>query len=616
MSSKYHELKIANRLPSPSGTALAIIKLMQNEEAGIREIGRLVQADPALSGRILRLVNSASMGLRRPIVSVQNAAIIMGVQVLRNLALSFSLVDNHQHGKCQRFDYSAFWSESLALAASLSEIMGRERTISPDEAFTFGLLSNIGALAMATAWPDEYSDCLMHADEKHLLVLEQEYFMVNHDTLGLMLLEDWGIPKAFLDALIQSRQNEDDIPPRISRFAFQIRFARDIAGYLMTNPEHQAGLPDELTLFAKADDLDENHFSAFIDAISRKWHDWGKLIDIKTPDRCRMPSHPVESAILPQQPKLLLVDNDPLVLDSLSMQLADSGFRVEGCLDGALALQYAIEHKPQIVITDNDIKPMSGVEFCKILRSSSFGKTCYVIMLTASDLEEVLLEAFDSGIDDYLTKPVNFRVFLARIRAGQRIVSLQNDLSREYEEIERSSTELAVLNRNLALQANTDQLTGLPNRRYAQNRLEREWAIAQRIDLPLSILMLDLDYFKSVNDNLGHDVGDQVLAHTAKLIRKAVRAGDIACRLGGEEFLVIAVNTDSNTALMLAERIRSTIEKNQLAGIKLVRPVTVSIGISVSSDLIPDWKEMLKQADQALYQIKNNGRNGILCASS
>jgi len=238
-----------------------------------------------------------------------------------------------------------------------------------------------------------------------------------------------------------------------------------------------------------------------------------------------------------------------------------------------------------------------------------------LIMLTANESEDDLVAAFDAGIDDFVTKPVSLRVLLARIRAGQRIVLLQQEVEQEKHDIQRYSAELAVANRRLGMMANTDILTGLPNRRYALTRLEQEWDTAQRYNRPLSVLMLDLDHFKSVNDTLGHDAGDVVLAHAAKIMKAAARASDIACRLGGEEFLVIATNTDGATAVLLAERIRSAIQTNQPNGISLIRPVTISIGVAGSVGSKPGWQELIKLADQALYKVKAGKRNAVQLAS-
>jgi diguanylate cyclase (GGDEF)-like protein len=261
------------------------------------------------------------------------------------------------------------------------------------------------------------------------------------------------------------------------------------------------------------------------------------------------------------------------------------------------------------------MKPMDGLELSRALRTMEFGKKLYIIMLTASEHEESLVEAFESGIDDYVIKPVSLRVLNARIRAGHRIITLQQQLLLERQELEKSSYELVLSNRRLQQMANTDILTGLSNRRYAMTRIEQEWETARRYNRPLSVLMLDLDFFKSVNDTFGHHVGDQILVHTAAIIRENTRASDIPCRLGGEEFFVIATNTDQASALILAERIRSTIESHQLKGIELRRKVTISIGVAAKTENKSSWESLIQLADNALYEAKNSTRNAVRVAS-
>lgn len=136
----FDELKAADRLPSPSGTALAIMKLVQQEDATAQQVAKLVQADPALSGRVLRFANSATFGARRAIVSIQDAIVMMGIHAVRNFALSLSLIGDRLEGPCQGFDYKLYWAESLAIAVALAAIINRERTVAPEEAFTLGIL--------------------------------------------------------------------------------------------------------------------------------------------------------------------------------------------------------------------------------------------------------------------------------------------------------------------------------------------------------------------------------------------------------------------------------------------------------------------------------------------
>ncbi len=609
-----NELKAADRLPSPSGTALAIMQLVQQNDATVQQVSQLVKVDPALSGRILRFANSAAFGARRPIADVQTAIMMMGMQTVRDFALSLSLIGNNSKGHCPGFDYEAYWSRSLAMSVSIAAITAREHTVLPEESFTVGLLGDIGRLALATAWSEIYGECLGAAEGKQLLALERERFAIDHNALSLMLLADWGFPAVFLDALKMSFERKVAGLGRIDQFARQLIFARLIGNYCVADEAHRTVLLPDLTEEASFHALDEPALLTFVDETIALWHEWGKLIDVKTDVRQPLLKTAAALESVPPGLDLLLVDDDPMMLARLSKQLVESGNQVAMCRDGASALKHVIEHRPQLVITDWLMKPMDGLALCKALRASVFGKNIYLIMLTSREDEDALVEAFDAGIDDYVIKPVSLRVLLARLQAGQRIIMLQHELEKESRDIQHYTAELAAANRRLKLMANTDILTGLPNRRYALSRLEQEAATALRANQPLSVLILDLDHFKSVNDTLGHDVGDQVLVHAANLMREAARTNDIVCRLGGEEFLVIAPITDGTTALLLAERIRSSIEKNQPQGFVLRRPVTVSIGVAGSIGAKPGWKELMKWADDALYLVKQGNRNGVRLA--
>lgn len=610
----FNELKAADRLPSPSGTALAIMQLVQQSDSTVQQVSQLVKTDPALSGRILRFANSAAFGARRPVADVQTAIMMMGMQAVRNFALTLSLIGNNNKGYCQGFDYKAYWSRSLAMSVSIAAITAREVTVVSAESFTVGLLSDIGSLALATAWSDIYGECLGAAEGKQLLALERERFAIDHNALSVMLLADWGFPVIFLDALKLSFEMKVAGLNRTEQFARQLIFARLLGNYCVADDAHRAVLLPDLIAEAGLHALDEPALHTFIDETIELWHEWGKVCDVKTDvPQPVLKSVVALASVLPGL-DMLLVDDDPMMLVSLSKLLAAAGNQVAVCRDGQSALKYIIEHKPELVITDWRMKPMDGLALCKALRESSFGKNIYLIMLTSTEDEDALVEAFDAGIDDYVIKPISRRVLLARLRAGQRIIMLQHELEKESRDIQRYTAELTAANRRLKSMVNTDVLTGLPNRRYALNRLEQEAAAALRANQPLSVLMLDLDHFKSVNDTLGHDVGDQVLAHAANLMRETARSNDIVCRLGGEEFLVIAPNTDGSTALLLAERIRNAIEENQLQGFVLRYPVTVSIGVAGSIGAKPGWKELIKWADDALYLIKQGHRNGVQLA--
>ena len=199
----------------------------------------------------------------------------------------------------------------------------------------------------------------------------------------------------------------------------------------------------------------------------------------------------------------------------------------------------------------------------------------------------------------------------ARLRAGQRVITLQQEIERDREDIRRFAAELAVTNRRLQEAALTDVLTGFPNRRYAIERFQQEWQAANRSRRPLACMMVDADNFKAINDTRGHDVGDQVLKMTAQAIKSGLRAQDVVCRTGGDEFLVICPETDLAAALVCAERVRAAVLSADLKTGPGARPLqcSVSIGVAERDAVMPDIDALIKRADEGVYQAKQRGRN-------
>ncbi|QXP82967.1 diguanylate cyclase [Methylococcus sp. Mc7] len=605
-----HKPTLCDSLPTPSRTAAAILSLAQREDVTAEALAQLIQTDPALTGRILRFANAPAQGTRRPIASVIDAMNLLGLPAIRQFALSLSLIDAHREGRCEAFDYAAYWQKSLACAVALQSITAQVPTVAPKEAFTLGLLADVGRLALATAWPQEYGECLRQADGERLIALERERFATDHDDLSRMLLTDWGFPQVFIDALELSHRDEIQDDGRTGRFARQLVLARRVADYRLAEEPRRMALSPILQVEARKCGLDDEDLAHLLGGPQAEWLDWTRMIGIADDDQTGSAEPSGQMPQADEKLHVLLADDDPLMLTRLSRQLEADGHHVASRRDGEAALEYALEHEPEMVITDWHMKPMNGLELCKALRASALGGNVYIVMLTASESEDALVEAFGAGIDDYVIKPPSVRVLKARIWAGQRIITLHKKLARERKEIERYSSELAAANRRLELMAHTDQLTGLPNRRYAMDRLEQEWAEARMFGRPLSIMMLDLDWFKSINDTLGHDAGDQALVHAARVMRETVRTSDIVCRMGGEEFLIITQDTGGAAAIQTADRIRSAIERRQPLDLELSRPLTASIGVADSASAT-SLKDLLLKADNALYQAKQNGRNGV-----
>jgi len=325
-----------------------------------------------------------------------------------------------------------------------------------------------------------------------------------------------------------------------------------------------------------------------------------------------------EETVVPQWPhanldykmRVLVVEDDRVMRTLLVKMLESAGHQVSIAANGEEALQLIERVRPQLVVTDWVMPKMSGLELCRELRAQLQHREIYVIVVTVQESADKLVEAFEAGADDYLLKPLTPKIFFARLRAAQRVIQLQEELAFDREQLLRFAKDLTEANERLQRQALTDALTSLPNRRFAMERLEQEWALTQRGDRALSCLMVDIDHFKSINDKHGHQIGDEALKLVAITLRHAARTQDVVCRYGGEEFVVICPDTSLADACQCAERLRLNVlaEGLKLSDGSLLR-MTASIGVAQKQSDTPTLESLLIRADDNLYAAKAAGRN-------
>ncbi len=318
---------------------------------------------------------------------------------------------------------------------------------------------------------------------------------------------------------------------------------------------------------------------------------------------------------------ILIVDDDVAFLRLLERHLRSAGHEVLATTQGAEALRLLLEHGPRIVITDWNMPGMSGLELCRTVRNSEVFGFVYLIILTADSNLNCLVDAFRAGADDFLTKPFHQQELLARLRAAERIVVLQSDLDHRAREVHLANAKLALTarelenaNKRLRVLATTDDLTGLLNRREAIRRLDRCWQRALRHGAPLSVISLDIDHFKKINDTHGHAAGDMALREVCRQIVAVSRTTDDLCRIGGEEFLAICSNTTGVQAAELAERYRRTVEVQPLHYDGGALSVTISLGAAQAEAAMGTPDDLLRAADAALYAAKHAGRNCVRVA--
>lgn len=293
-----------------------------------------------------------------------------------------------------------------------------------------------------------------------------------------------------------------------------------------------------------------------------------------------------------------VVDDDSAIRRLVRLFLTRAGYAVLEYTTGQEARETMPTDSWDLAILDRRLPDMDGVVLCQELKANPALRSRYIIMLTGEDEQADKIEGLELGADDYITKPFQSPELLARIRAGKRIVDLQKELMDK--------------NRRLELLSITDGLTKLHNHRYFQDELARAFEESERYERPLSLAMIDIDFFKKVNDTYGHAAGDDILKSVARLYRDSVRATDLVARYGGEEFAVMMPETNLDEAAQFAEKIRSMIESTPMETQAGALKVTVSLGLaSVPHAKIHTPKELIVAADKALYRAKRNGRNQV-----
>ncbi len=558
-----------------------------------------IEVDPALAFLVLQAVNEQRPeDVRRPFASVGQALTAGSSALLRRVV---------ERGLSLPLPAPALalaWQRQAVIAGLALRALSRRHPMgAPDELYTVGLLGRIAR------WiPADETEGARDATEA---------------VRSVNLLNGAGMPWPLVEPLLHSHN------PRVAPFLPGSRpyvLTRLMQGSLvladLLDPKASptvSEVDEALLLFSRLG-YDREDLKQVIDEISTAWiarrpflwHDpgpigsWQALVDGGA-----RPDDPMRASRL----SVLVVEDDEvarLYLETVLRQLPD--IDIETAANGAEALQLIQEMHPQVVITDWLMPVVDGAQLCRTLRQSEWGHDTYVLMLTSQDGVNDLMEAFEAGVDDYISKPINPRVLLARLKAAARYVRLRDAWRTSHQQLRQSVTELARSNRNLQEAALLDELTGLANRRAGHSRLSQAWSAARRYGTSLAVVFLDIDHFKGINDQFGHAAGDAVLQSVAMVLRRQLRNEDTVCRWGGEEFLFVMPSVDERGVLVAAERIRAALENLPMDGEGMVNlQVTASLGCAVIDAELEDMDELLRRADQALYVAKRDGRNRVHC---
>ena len=485
------------RLPSPPSIALKILEAVREEDNSFDDLAQIIKSDPSLSIRILKVANSSLYGLSRPVSSLSQATSLIGTDALKNIALSFVIVQEFQNAPQGSFDLDHFWRRAIT-AAVAAEVLGKTVGHRDPDLFVSGLLQDIGVLILFISQPDSYITVL---DEKRVSgertsVAEKTQFGFDHTEVGHFLLNSWNLPESINQPI---------------RYHHAARDA-------------EASYQDSAMVLGCAD---------MIAAMYHGTHSNKKSIEVHS------------------------------VADK---QWQLSGEAVDELIDRVG--EQSREILELFAIDPGKIKPFSQI---------------------MQDANEELGE-------------LNF--------SYEQIVL---ELKQAKQNADQLALELQQANSKFRELAYRDGLTSVYNHRYFQKVFKTELERAVRYKHPVSLLMLDIDFFKKVNDTYGHTVGDDILRDVSAVFVRLVRNCDIVSRYGGEEFTIILPDTGAKGAKVLSQRLRRGIEQEKFdCGGQLVS-VTISIGIS-STDMegiVPTRASLIECSDQALYKAKENGRNRV-----
>ncbi len=504
----------SKELPTIPIIASQLLTLTAREDTTLTDIANLISQDMALSSKILRVANSSFYSFPQQISSINQAVSILGMNAVRSLVLSFSFLTMGRRQKKSLFDFEQFWERCLVQAAATKLILQQVANADTEEAFTFGLLQNIGQLIFATTQREKY-DLVLHkilenkfAKNESVAVdeeaLEQEIIGTSHAIVGYEVAGVWGLPE---------------------KLRLPIKYHHQPTAYREKNSHHNTNI----RAVYLSNLLSQIFFSDTPECYHKQFRKEAKqLLGLKA----------------------IEVNTILKTIDKVIDQSAQFfGIKID---------------------------PVKSVA-------------------------EILQEA-------------NLRLSLINLSYEE----MNRELINSKLELEKLTEELALKNRLLENLANIDGLTEINNHRFFQNFLDSEINRSIRNDRTISLLLADIDYFKKFNDTYGHQTGDFILKEFSRITKQVIREYDLIARYGGEEFVFVLPETEPSEAMIVAEKIRNTIEEFTFDDGSNTYHVTISIGVASAR---PSESEFMKNdfiglADEALYEAKNSGRNRVVLYNS
>lgn len=301
--------------------------------------------------------------------------------------------------------------------------------------------------------------------------------------------------------------------------------------------------------------------------------------------------------------KVLIADDDLSTRKILKKHLEEWGYEVLVSKNGDEAWNLLQQDGVRLAVLDWMMPGIEGVELCRRTREEKKSRYKYLILLTSKKCQEEVNRGLEAGADDYMIKPFHPLELKLRLQAGRRIIELEDSLLKAQEKLHHLATR--------------DYLTGLLNRATIMERLNEELSRSLRVNSSVGVVMVDIDFFKKINDTYGHDVGDAVIVEIASRLKKSVRTYDYIGRYGGDEMLIILSGCDNSQLKKICHRIQASVSGSRIETEKGLLKVTISTG-SASSEAFPrlDAESLVKISDRALYVAKSKGRNQSVISES
>jgi diguanylate cyclase (GGDEF)-like protein len=493
------------KLPSPPSIALRLMEEMKKDVFSFGDIAGIIQFDPSLTVKVLKVVNSSYYSLPRKVTNIERALTILGVNTVKNIALSFTLIDGLSMDAPDTFNINYFWKRSLVEAIG-SELFACYLQVHDEDIFISALLQNLGILILHCHFHEKYSLLIEEKNRTRVPmdILEKRAFGFNHQELCSEVLKQWGLPENMYIPILYHH------------------------GYLHA--------PEEFRDQARVLYLSNALSSIYTDSESY--------------DKIRH------------------------FADILKDDMGISDAELESLVDQSM--DRIGEMCSNLDIPSDNIKPLS-----------------------------ILLQEANEGLSD-------LNLAYEKLLADYKMEKQQAEILAQ--ELRVTNDKLMKANNELKALSIRDPLTGLYNRRYLFDFLEKELGRAERYGGCFSLMIFDIDFFKLINDTYGHQIGDFVLQALSGKASEIIRDADVFARYGGEEFVVVMPQTDRKGALELGERLRLAAESMEIPAHDELLKITVSIGVTTcesGNDRIT-VAELIDRADKALYKAKQTGRNRVL----